>query len=188
MNNVTGERIGGNDVVGYKSVLVKPDGSEVTTETPVFLIPDSKGGYTLTKQYSVTQLLTPKFMISRNAVANWVPDKVYELYVAHDKKYSEAERTRLETALFEVAKDWYENDKAAIGQFVFKTGSTPYACIFYPHIQKDEDGKPKFCFMAVFSRTKLDKAYQHLMNGEAKAIEVEEVQEPDNDEMLAGLL
>lgn len=116
---------------------------------------------------------------------NWVPESVYEIYISR-KKYNEAEYGRMQALLFKKAEEWYANDKAALGQFVFREGGRPYAMLLFPYIRK-EASTCKFCFVMACSRTKQE--YQNLMEFSTalKQPTVLLAEEPNNEELLKAI-
>jgi hypothetical protein len=184
MRKDTGEVIGTTKEIGYRQPWVDPrDGKEVPVEQILWLILNSDGTLKRSKRYEASKLMKGIFPISRRVVENWIPKSVYEIYVNQSKKYyNEAERRKMEALLFKKAEEWYANDKAVLGQYVFKEGAEPYAMLLFPYIKK-EDSTCKFCFVAAFSRTKNENAYEHLMEVSTAltpaTVEIDEISEPD---------
>lgn len=179
----TGEKLGTTQDVTYKDLFVDPLGEEVTMDMITWLI-EKDGELKPVKPYSRTKIMQGLYPISRSAVENWIPESAYEVYV-NKGKYNQAERSRMKGRLFDKAEEWYNNDKAMIGQWVFREGAQPYVMILFPYIKKLENSTFQFCFVAYFSRTKNE--YQHLMETTPLTTSVEIVEEPDTNELLAAI-
>lgn len=187
----TGAPLGTTKEVGYKELWTDPrDGKDVAIEQILWLILNSDGTLKRSKQYEASKVMKGMFPLSRRAVENWLPKSVYEIFVNQSKKiYNDAERRKMEALLFKKAEEWYANDKAVLGQWIFKEGAEPYAMLLFPYIKK-ENGSCKFCFVAAFSRTKNENAYEHLMEvstGLVPTVEIDDVLEPDTESVLAAI-
>jgi len=176
----TGERLGTVAEITYKDEFVDDKGIVVPMEEILWLI-ETDGQLQKVKPYSRTKIIQGVFDISRAAVESWVPESAYEIYI-NKSKYNEAERRRMEGRLFQKAEEWYNADKAKIGQWIFREGAQPYVMIVFPYIKKISDNNFQFCFVTFFTRTKNE--YKNLMEVTPLMAKVEIVEEPNNEQLL----
>jgi hypothetical protein len=177
-----GSVLGTTKEVSYKDEWVDNEGK--VADIILWLL-EKDGKLMPSKLYQATKVITGILAISRNIVENWIPESVYEIYISR-KKYNEAEYGRMQALLFKKAEEWYANDKAALGQFVFREGGRAYAMLLFPYIRK-EANTCKFCFVMACSRTKQE--YQNLMEFSTALTPptVLLAEEPNNEELLRAI-
>jgi hypothetical protein len=177
-----GSVIGTTAQVSYKDEWVDNEG-KVADIILWLLMKDGK--LVPSKQYSASRVITGILQISRKIVENWVPESVYEIYISR-RKYNEAEYGRMQALLFKKAEEWYANDRAMLGQFVFREGGRPYAMLLFPYIRK-EGNTCKFCFVMACSRTKQE--FENLMEFSTALRQptVLLAEEPNNEELLRAI-
>ena len=119
LNRISGEELGTAENVTYRDIFKDPAGNPVPFEEILNLI-EKDGVYSVVRPYSRTTLMTGNFTVPRTSVENWIPESAYEVYVNRSKYKKEPEFLRMQSLLFQKAKEWYDQGQAKIGKWVFR--------------------------------------------------------------------
>lgn len=189
ISKANGDWLGTTKDVTYSDLLFpseKESAKEnvVKEEEATYLLRDAQGLLKRAARYQHTKVIRGVVRVSRNSVENWIPKQVYELIVS-PTKYNDAERRRMESALFDKAQQWYKEDRAAMGQWVFKDGAQPYVMVVFPYIKQMENGTFKFTWIRMTTETKNEPT--RLMDARPLIPQVTLAEEPDNEDLLKAI-
>lgn len=178
-NRQTGEMIGTKEVVSYQDELRTADGKTIPRDQAKWFVINEKGKLESSTPYQRSKVIQGLFPIQVQNIGSYVASEAYEVYV-NPSKYNTVEYRRMVERLYKKAEEWFEKDKAEVGQWVHREGSKPYAMLLYPYM-KEEDGVRKFVFVMVTSRGKYE--FQHMMDA-PQTVTVTLIEEPKTEQLL----
>jgi hypothetical protein len=165
------------------------DGQVISADQVVMLVPTDDGKLKKVRKYDPTKVIksTTSKWLPITSIGKWIPKSVYIWHLSTTKAdYNQSEYARTKAELFSVCEEWFAAKKGLWSPFIPR--SKPCVSIWYPYIEKQENGLYKFAIVS-HNCDDQNENYPDLMEYAPTGIQqqVEILEEPDTSSALLAL-